>query len=191
MDTEKPRVSCRMKLRGFLKIRKEKMANILTCMRIMCGVILIFCEPFSAWFDLVYIFGGVTDVFDGIAARHFGKETRLGAQLDTIADFVFAAVVIMKVARTVYVPEWLMIWIICIAIIKIINVISGFVVVKRFVSEHTAMNKVCGILLFAIPLCIDRFPRQAVTVLVILTCMIATAAAIQEGFLIRSGKEVK
>ena len=102
----------------------------------------------------------MVDIFKnrGIAARHFGKETRLGSQLDTIADFVFAAVVIMKVARTVSVPEWLMIWIISIAIIKIINVISGFVVVKRFVSEHTAMNKVCGI---------------------------------QEGFLIRSGKEVK
>lgn len=49
---------------------------------------------------------------DGIAARQFGKETQLGAQLDTIADIVFTAVVIIKMVQTVYIPVWLLIWVV-------------------------------------------------------------------------------
>ena len=167
------------------------MANIITSIRIVCAAALIFCPTFSSWFYLFYILGGISDVLDGIAARHFGKETNLGARLDTVADIVFTAIVIIKVVLSVNVPLWIIIWIICIAVIKCINIISGFVIGGRFVSEHTVMNKLCGILLFAVPLCIGNFPWQPVAVLIILTCVLATIAAIQEGHYIRTGKEIE
>ena len=165
------------------------MANFITCVRIVCGAVLIFCPTFSAPFYAFYILGGLSDVLDGIAARHFGKETAFGAKLDTIADIVFWVIVLIKVLRSVYIPVWLIVWIICIAVIKCFNIISGFVTYKHFVSEHTAMNKICGVLLFAIPLCIGRLPRQAAAALVILICTAATFAAVQEGHYIRTGKE--
>lgn len=166
------------------------MANVITCIRIVCAPTLIFCPTFSTLFCALYIIGGVSDVLDGIIARRLGKETKLGAKLDTIADIAFTAVVIIKVLRAVYIPVWLIIWIACIAVIKCINIVGGFVIYKRFLSEHTVMNKICGVLLFAIPLCIGRFPWQPVAVLIILTCSIATFAAVQEGYYIRTGKEV-
>ena len=166
------------------------MANIITGIRIACAVALIFCPTFSIPFYALYLLGGVSDVLDGIAARHFGKETRLGAQLDTIADFVFAAVVIIKVVRAVRLPVWLIVWIVCIAVLKCVNVIRGFVIHKRFLAEHTVMNKICGVLLFAIPLCIGWLPWQAAAGSTALTCAAATAAAIQEGHYIRAGKEI-
>ena len=166
------------------------MANIITGIRIVCALALIFCPTFSTWFYMLYILGGISDVLDGIAARHLGKETKFGARLDTIADIVFTAIVIVKVVRALYIPVWIIIWIVSIAVMKCINIISGFVIYKQFVSEHTAMNKICGVLLFAIPLCIGRFPWQPVAILIILTCAIATIAAIQEGHYIRTGKEI-
>lgn len=166
------------------------MANVITGIRIVCALVLIFCPTFSTWFYVLYISGGISDVLDGIAARRLGKETKLGAQLDTVADIVFVLIVLIKVVRTVYIPIWLIIWIACIAVIKFISIISGFVIYKRFVSEHTVMNKICGILLFAIPLCIGLFPRQPVAMLIILTCCAATFAAVQEGHYIRTGKEI-
>ena len=166
------------------------MANVITGIRIVCALVLIFCPTFSTRFYVLYIVGGISDVLDGAVARHFGRETKLGAQLDTLADVVFTAVVLIKVVRAVYVPTWLIIWIVCIAVIKCVNVVSGFVIHKRFVSEHTVMNKICGALLFAIPLCMGCFPRQAVAVLVILTCTAASLAAVQEGHYIRTGKEI-
>lgn len=167
------------------------MANIITGFRIVCALALGFCPTFSMWFYVFYLLGGISDVFDGIIARHFGKETKLGAQLDTIADIVLVIIVLIKVVCAVSIPMWLIIWTICIAVIKCINIISGFVIYKRFVSEHTVMNKICGVLLFAIPLCIGILPRQPVAALMILTCAAATFAAVQEGHYIRTGKEIK
>ena len=166
------------------------MANAITSVRILCALALIFCTMFSRTFYILYILGGISDVFDGIVARHFGKETKLGAQLDTIADIIFVAIVIIKVVQTISIPVWITVWIICIAVIKCINIISGFIVKKQFVPEHTVLNKTCGVILFAIPFCIDSFSWQAVTILIILTCAIATIAAVQEGHYIRTSKEV-
>lgn len=170
--------------------RALTVANVITCVRIVCALVLVFCPTFSAWFNVFYIIGGVSDVLDGIAARRLGEETRLGAQLDTIADIIFSAVVILKVVRKIYIPMWLIIWIACIAVVKCVNIISGFIIYKRLVSEHTVMNKICGILLFAVPLCIGQLPQQAAAVLIILTCCAATFAAVQEGYYIRTGKEI-
>ena len=175
-------------------IKKEwfSLPNIITGIRILCALILIFCPAFSAWFYVLYILGGLSDVLDGFAARHLGKETKFGARLDTAADIVFTVIVIIKVVKAVNIPVWLIIWIVCIAVIKCINIISGFVIYKHFVSEHTIMNKICGVLLFAIPLCMGIFPKQLITdILILLTCAAATFAAVQEGYYIRAGKETE
>ena len=167
------------------------MANVITSIRIACALGLLFCPTFSTWFYALYIVGGVSDVLDGIAARHLGKETKLGAHLDTIADIVFTVIVIVKVVQAINIPVWIFIWIVCIAIIKCANIIIGFAVHKRFISEHTALNKICGALLFAVPLCIGIFPWQTVAILIILTCAIASFSAVQEGHYIRIGKEIR
>ena len=172
------------------QIRKT-MANSITGFRIVCALTLIFCPTFSTWFYVFYILGGVSDIFDGIVARHFGKETKFGANFDTIADIVFTVIVIIKVVQTVSIPMWLIIWIVIIAIIKSVNIIIGYVMHKRFVSEHTVLNKICGVLLFAIPLCMGKFLWQPVVILIILTCIVATIAAVQEGHYIRTGREIK
>ena len=166
------------------------MANLITGIRIVCALALLFCPTFSGWFYALYVLGGVSDVLDGFAARHLGTETKLGAQLDTVADIVFTGIVLVKVVRTVNIPLWIIVWIVCIAAFKCINIICGFVIRKRFVSEHTVLNKLCGVLLFAIPLGIGWLPQQAVEILMVLMCVLATAAAIQEGHYIRAGKEI-
>ena len=83
------------------------------------------------------------------------------------------------------IPKSIWIWTGVIALIKIINIISGFVVAKQFVSVHTAANKITGLLLFVLPLTMAvaelRYSALAV-------CVAATFAAIQEGHIIRSGK---
>ena len=166
-------------------------ANVITGIRMVCALSLLFCPTFSVWFYLFYILGGISDALDGAAARRFGTETKFGARFDTAADILFSVIVIMKVMRAMPVPVWIILWIVSIAVIKCVNLISGFVILKRFVSEHTIMNKICGILLFAIPLCVDLIPRQWALILIVLTCGVATIAAFQEGYYIRTGKEIR
>ncbi|MBQ0098336.1 MAG: CDP-alcohol phosphatidyltransferase family protein [Oscillospiraceae bacterium] len=166
------------------------MANIISVVRIICGLSLVFCPTFSIWFFIVYIIGGVSDVLDGFVARKLHTESEIGAKLDTIADIVFFLVVIIKIICAVDFPFWVLIWIACIAIIKCVNVICGYIVCKSFVSLHTVMNKISGIMLFITPLCIGFLPYKFAMIWVILTCAVATFAAVQEGHFIRTNKGI-
>ena len=83
------------------------------------------------------------------------------------------------------IPVWLYVWIGIIALIKVINVISGLVVQKRFDSVHSTMNKVTGLLLFMLPLTITFFDLKYSAAVV---CIFATFASIQEGHFIRTNK---
>lgn len=163
---------------------------MITGIRIVSALSLILCPPFSVLFYVLYLIGGVSDVLDGIIARWLGTETKTGAQLDTIADIVFTAVIFIKVLPAIRIPTWVIVWIVCIAVIKAVNLVSGFVIRKRFAAEHTVPNKICGVLLFALPLCIGFLPGKPVTVLTVLTCVAAAFAAVHEWYCIRTGKEI-
>ena len=85
------------------------------------------------------------------------------------------------------IPGWLWLWILVIAIIKIINVISGFIYKKRFIVEHTIMNKITGLLLFLLPFTLIFIELKYSAIVV---CSVATFTAIQEGHFIRTGREI-
>ena len=82
------------------------------------------------------------------------------------------------------IPVWLIVWIAVIAPIKVINIISGYVMHKEFVAVHTVMNKVTGVLLFILPLTLTLIDLKYSGAVV---SAVATFAAIQEGHLIRTG----
>ena len=165
------------------------MVNAITALRILCAGIILFCPAFSDAFFLFYLLGGVSDALDGFLARLTHSESSFGARLDTIADAVFTVVVLGKMLSSLYFPPWLFAWIAAVAVIKAVGIVCAFVRYGHFVAEHTALNKVCGLLLFAIPLCVGRFPWQSVAVLCIVTCAVATIASVQELYLICKGKE--
>lgn len=114
---------------------------------------------------------------DGAVARKTGTVSEFGSRLDTIADIAFVVVCMIKLIPVLNIPLWLFIWIAIIALIKIINIISGLV------AAHTVMNKVTGIVLFILPLTITRIDLIYSGALV---SAVATFAAIREGHNIRT-----
>ncbi len=42
------------------------MANIITSIRIICSIFLLFTRAFSSAFYILYIMAGITDVLDGV-----------------------------------------------------------------------------------------------------------------------------
>ena len=161
------------------------MANILTCIRIICSIILLFCPVFSPAFYVIYITAGVSDILDGVVARKTGTVTEFGSKLDTAADFVFIVVCLIKLIPVIHVPVWLFIWIIVIALIKVINLIYGFVKQKKMIVLHTLMNKITGLLLFVLPLVLTFVDLEISGAVV---SAFATFAALQEGYFIITGK---
>lgn len=124
-------------------------------------------------------------MIDGTIARKLGTESKFGSKLDTIADIVFVAAAAYKILPVMEIPKGIWIWTGVIALIKIINIISGFVVAKQFVSVHTVANKITGLLLFVLPLTMAVAELRYSALVV---CVAATFTAIQEGYFIRIGK---
>jgi len=121
---------------------------------------------------------------DGTVARRTSTVSEFGSRLDTVADFIFVVVCLIKIIPAIDIPVRIILWIILIAIVKIINVISGFVCNGRFAAVHSVMNKVTGLLLFLFPL---TFPFVEMKYSAIILCAVATFAAVQEGHFIRTG----
>lgn len=161
------------------------LANVITGCRILFSVIIFLVPVFSPVFYGCYLAAGCTDMIDGTIARKLGTESEFGSKFDTIADIVFVVAAAYKMFPVMEIPKGIWIWIGVIALIKIINIISGFVVEKQFVSVHTVANKITGLLVFLLPLTMAVVELRYSALVV---CMVATFAAIQEGHIIRIGK---
>ena len=166
----------------------KHIANILTGCRIFGSILLLFLPAFSVAFCTIYLFCGFSDMIDGIIARKTNSTSEFGSRLDTTADFVFVVVSLFKLLPAIHIPQWLWIWGGVISVIKISNIMWGYVSKKQFISLHTIMNKVTGLLLFLWPLTISFVELKYIAVTV---CSVATLSAIQEGFYVISDSEPK
>ena len=155
----------------------KHIANILTGCRILGSILLLFFPVFSIGFYITYILCGFSDMIDGTIARKTNTATQFGSQLDTIADFLFVAASLFRLLPAIHIPRWLRIWGGVIAAIKISNIPWGYVSKKQFISLHTVMNKITGLLLFLLPPAL-QFIESRYSFAVV--CIIATIAAIQE-----------
>ena len=157
---------------------RKHIANILTGCRIFGSMLLLFVPVCSLDFYVIYILCGLSDMIDGTIARKTNSTSKFGSQLDTIADFIFVVVSLFKFLPAINLPGWLWIWGGVIAAIKISNIIWGYAYQKQFISLHTIMNKVTGLLLFLLPLTISFVELKYAAIVV---CSVATFSAIQEG----------
>ena len=166
----------------------KHLANILTGCRILGSILLLVFPAFSVAFYITYLFCGLSDMIDGTIARKTNSTSKFGSQLDTIADLIFVAASLFKLLPAIHIPGWLWIWGGVIAVIKISNIIWGYVSKKQFISLHTIMNKVTGLLLFLLPLTVSFVELKYIAIAV---CSIATLSAIQEGFYVITDSEPK
>ena len=161
------------------------MANIITGIRIVLSVALLFCPALSPMFYALYIAAGFSDMIDGAVARKTGAVSEFGSRLDTIADIVFVAVCLIKLLPVLHVPVWLYIWTAVIAMIKLFNIAIGYIRQKQFIAVHSVINKVTGVLLFIFPLTLAFIDLKYSAAVV---CVIATIAAVCEGYLCQTGR---
>ena len=156
---------------------KKRIANIITGSRIVLSLPLLLIPLTSAWFYALYLICGLSDMIDGTVARRTSSASEFGAKLDTLSDFVFMSVALIKFVPHLHIPVWLWIWIGIIAMIKFGNMVWGFIRTKKLISPHTLLNKIAGLLLFLLPVTIS-FVDLTYTLPIV--CALATVAAIHE-----------
>ena len=156
-------------------------ANFVTSLRVVFSLIMLYFPVFTPGFNTCYLLAGITDMVDGSVARRFGTESEFGEKIDTVADIIFVAASLYKLLPAIALATGIWIWTGIIAVVKVINIISGVVVQKRFVAVHSLANKITGIALFLLPL---TLPFVDIKYTAVLVCMLATFAAVQEGHFI-------
>ena len=155
------------------------LADAITVCRMIGTLFLLFLRPFSAEFLWIYAFTGLTDALDGWIARKTGTASDFGARLDSIADLLFYAVTMFRLAPLLWdaLPED--IWY-AVAVILLIRVSVYLIAAKkyrRFASLHTYLNKLTGGAVFLIPfLCTTGYAAAYCRI----TCGIAAVAALEE-----------
>ena len=165
---------------------KKHIANIITGSRIVLSLTLLFLPLTSAWFCVIYLLCGLSDMIDGTVARRTNSAGDFGARLDTLSDFVFMTVALIKFVPHFHIPVCLWIWTGMIAMIKIGNSVWGFVRTKKLISPHTLLNKITGLLLFFLPMTLGFFD---LTYTLPSICTVATVAAIYEVYYTYSEKK--
>ena len=151
--------------------------NILSASRIALCLPLLMVDAMTLTFWGLYLIAGITDMLDGFLARKWGMESKFGARLDNLADFVFVLAVGYKLFPWLNLPATLWMIIGLIALVKMVNAICSYVVKHKIEFQHTKVNKLTGFLLFIGMMTVGQ--SYFIPVAWVIAC-IALFAAIQE-----------
>ncbi|MHC1720566.1 MAG: CDP-alcohol phosphatidyltransferase family protein [Clostridiaceae bacterium] len=155
----------------------ENLPNTITISRILLSVLLLFSKPFGLTFFIVYTTCGVSDMVDGYIARKTNTISKLGMKLDSIADIVFTAAVLVTLLPVIKAPLTIWLWIAVIALIRVASLITGYFKYRAFAALHTYANKATGLLLFCFPFLYVMVDTMALEYLL---CIVASMSAIED-----------
>ena len=102
---------------------KKNIPNIITSLRILGTLCIIFLNPLEFSFLAVYTATGITDVLDGLIARLSHSTSAFGAKLDSVADLLFYSISLIKLFPLLWKTLPGFIWII-VAVILLLRIIS-------------------------------------------------------------------
>lgn len=112
---------------------KKTIPNLITLSRIMVLILgfILFIKEKEEISICLYIYGSVSDAFDGYLARKWNAFSRFGSYLDAISDKFYAlSIIILSLINGNYL-------IILIAILELIISIINYKVIKKYGSTHT------------------------------------------------------
>ena len=137
-----------------MEVKKQSLLPCaITCVRILGTVCLLFLRPLSAVFYAVYAVSGLSDVLDGYTARKLKASSEFGARLDSIADLIFYAVILIKLFPLLWrqLPHGIWYAVSAVLLIRIASYVTAAVRFRRFASVHTYLNKLTGAMVFLLP----------------------------------------
>lgn len=134
-------------------MRLKNLANMITMVRIVGALTMIFCENYTTAFFVVFTLCGVTDIIDGFVARVTNTMSEFGARLDSVADLLFYTILGVKILPDLIriLPFWMWFIVGGILITRIVCYIITAIRFKCFAAMHTYMNKLTGFACFTIP----------------------------------------
>ncbi|MGN1235256.1 MAG: CDP-alcohol phosphatidyltransferase family protein [Christensenellaceae bacterium] len=153
--------------------------NGITTLRIVGTIGLLFLRPMSPLFLVVYTLTGLTDALDGWLARKTGTASEFGARLDSIADLLFYAVMLVGLLPVLWKMLPLAFWyaITVVLAVRLGSYLVAAIKYRRFASLHTYLNKGTGAMVFLLPYVLVRLKG---VVYCWVACTLAFLASLEE-----------
>jgi len=155
----------------------KSIANYISISRIFFALSLAFVKPLSFAFVAIYLICGISDILDGYIARKTNTTSKLGSQLDSVADLIMVVVLIIILSPIISLTTQTIVWIAIIAIIRTVSILVVLIKYRTVEILHTYGNKITGLSLFVFPLSLEFFQSD---VLIDVICMIASISALEE-----------
>ena len=136
-----------------MRFDKKQIPNLITTVRILGSVCLLFTKSFSPAFFVIYTICGISDVIDGTVARLMKCESDIGSKLDSIADLIFYGGMFLAILPLLIEKLPLLLWIgaFTVIFIRICSYTLAAIKYHRFASIHSYANKLTGAAVFCIP----------------------------------------
>ncbi len=131
----------------------RQLPNMMTALRIVGTLVMLFLQPLSVAFAVVYTLCGLTDVLDGFFARRFHAASEFGAKLDSAADLMYYAVMIIKLMPVLWrlLPRGFWCGVGAVVLLRLGSYAVAAAKYHRFASQHTWLNKITGAVVFGVP----------------------------------------
>ena len=144
----------------------------------------IYCAREELEDDILLMHGDLVfgrDVLDGMLARAMHATSELGAKLDSAADLLFYAVMLIRIFPVLWQKLPRSIWLIVGAAVFIRLISYSYVAIRyhRFSSMHTAGNKLTGLMVFLTPYFIS-LPEAFATPCCFAVAIVAFLSSAQE-----------
>jgi len=132
--------------------------NALTIARIIVAAILLagaltgIMPALTPVFMGFYIFGGLTDLFDGPLARRYGTASQMGANLDGLADYIFIAASLITILPAFDVNIVTIGIVIGFVSLKVLGMIVGYIHYRQLMMMHTRLSKAAAFAAWLLPI---------------------------------------
>lgn len=158
---------------------KWSTADTITSVRIASSLFLLFLPLGSVGFLAVYTLTGLTDVLDGWLARKTGTASDFGARLDSAADLLFYAILLLRLSPVLWrlLPASIWYAVAAIVLVRLAAYVTAAVKYHRFAAMHTWLNKLTGAAVFLLPY---MLAATTGTLYSWSLCVLALAASVEE-----------
>jgi len=147
--------------------------NILSTIRLISVIPLLFLTPFELPFMMIYVVAGVSDMIDGPIARKFAVTSEFGAKLDSIADVSLVLVVVFRLMPIIEISRAVTIWIFIAIAMKFLAALIGYIRYKQLVILHNYANKFFILALFFFPVFYLFIDANIILTVMLVLAMIA------------------
>lgn len=153
--------------------------NLITMVRIVGSLCLLFVEPLKKAFYVIYTIAGLSDAIDGFIARKTNSVSELGSKLDSVADLSFYIVMILRIFPVLWekLPFWIWYMVLSVVAMRIASYIISAIKFKKFSSLHTYLNKAATLMIFFVPYIINH---KIISVFCTVICVIGIISSVEE-----------